>query len=114
MSEQSFTDTIEALAARFARAIAIDDQCGSVDVNLGYVSVAQRDQLVSALRGVAQAPTDTSELRQLAVALRANTVKLRFFRGAVYDGFADEYLAQLTKFIDAVVPILGTASTDQA
>ncbi|RPJ20098.1 MAG: hypothetical protein EHM33_29150 [Chloroflexi bacterium] len=50
-------------------------------------------------------------MRQLAEALRANTVKLRFFRGAVYDGFADEYLTQLTKFIDAVVPILGVAQT---
>jgi len=46
------------------------------------------------------------ELLHLANSLRANTVKLRFFRGAVYDDFADEYLMQLTKFIDAVKPLI--------
>jgi hypothetical protein len=55
------------------------------------------------------APSDSevTDLRQLAVALRANTVKLRFFRGATYDGGADTYLTQLTQFIDAVMPMLG-------
>jgi hypothetical protein len=60
---------------------------------------------------MSRAPSDsgTSELQQLAVALRANTVKLRFFRGATYDGDADTYLTQLTQFIDAVMPMLDPA-----
>jgi hypothetical protein len=60
---------------------------------------------------MSDAPSDSevTDLRQLAVALRANTVKLRFFRGATYDGDADTYLTQLTQFIDAVMPMLGSA-----
>ena len=74
----------------------------------GYLDDAR--VAVEVMRGLAQQPdSGTSELRQLAVALRANTVKLRFFRGATYDGGADTYLTQLTQFIDAVMPMLDPA-----
>jgi chromosome segregation ATPase len=54
--------------------------------------------------------SEVTDLRQLAEALRANTVKLRFFRGATYDGGADIYLRQLTQFIDAVMPMLDSSN----
>jgi hypothetical protein len=99
---------VEELVLRVAVAIASRRDAFRPGEKLaqGYLDDAR--VAVEVMRGFAQQPdSETSELRQLAVALRANTVKLRFFRGATYDGGADTYLTQLTQFIDAVMPMLG-------
>jgi hypothetical protein len=58
------------------------------------------------------------EMVKRAGVLLANTKKLRFFKGQVYDGGADEYLRQLHSFltdyiVGGEVPTTGTDSTEQ-
>jgi uncharacterized small protein (DUF1192 family) len=52
--------------------------------------------------------TPTQEQIEAAKTLLANTEKLRFFRGQMYDGEADEYLRQLHAFLtDYLAPAAG-------
>jgi hypothetical protein len=54
----------------------------------------------------------TPTMLQRAETLLLNTKRLRFFKGEVYDGGADEYLRQLHGFLDDYISAAKGASAN--